>query len=112
MYVMGNREISPLTNQALGVNPELISPNDFRLRFQPVFSEDLIVTDPSDETLEFLKGVPLGYETLGVYYSRKYFLRPSELSTWTDFAKEVRNIGEKQRQVIPIALGNSSVSHP
>ncbi len=111
MFVMDNREKSPLQNQALGIDPDIVSPNDFRLRFSPLFSEDLIVWDSEDESKEFLKWIPLGYETLGIFYSRKYFLRPSELSTWTDFAKEVKNISEKQSQVIPLALWNTQISH-
>lgn len=108
MFVINNRESSSFENQILGIDPSIISPNDFRLRFSPVFSEDLIESDGVDLTLEFLKGVPLWYEALGVYYSRKYFLKPSELSTWTDFAAEVKNISEKYASIVPLAIGNGS----
>ncbi len=76
IFVLENGEISPLENQAMGLDPSIINPNDFRLRFKPVFGEDLIVSDPLDTTLDFVKGVPLGYEALGMYYNRKYFIRP------------------------------------
>lgn len=112
IFVLNNREDSALENQAAGIDPNIISPNDFRQRFKPLFSEDLIISDSEDESLEFLKWVPAWFETLGIYYSRKYFLRPSELLTWSDFAKEVKNISDKQSQVVPLALGNTKVSHP
>lgn len=111
IFVLDNREASPLQNQIIGIDPEKISPNNFRVRFQPVFAEDLIVWDSEDESLEFLKGVPLGYEALGIFYSRKFFLRPSELETWTDFTTEIRNISQKQSQVIPLALWDAQIPH-
>ena len=92
----------------MGINPAVVSPNEFRQNFKPVFSEDLILTDESDSTVEFLKGIPLGYEVLGVYYNRKYFLRPSEMTTWSNVTKEVKNISNKHTKIIPIALGNGA----
>lgn len=111
IFVMDNREVSPLDNYALWIDPQIISPNDFRWRFAPRFSEDLIVWDSEDENLEFLKGVPIWYETLWIYYSRKYFLRPSELTSWSDFASEVQSVSDKQSKIVPIAMWNSQVSH-
>ncbi len=108
IFVMNNSEISPLENQILWIPPTLISPNDFRLHFKTVFWEDLIINDSNDNTVEFLKWVPLWYETLGIFYNRKYFLRPSEMKTWTDFSKEVKNIQEKYSRIIPVALWNGT----
>lgn len=108
MFVLSNHETSQFENQVLGIDPAAVSPNDFRLRFNPVFWEDLILTDESDSSVEFLKGIPAGYESLGIFYNRKYFLRPSEVETWTDFTKEVRSIANKYSNIIPIAMGNAS----
>jgi len=55
MFVLNNSETSPLENQILGIDPAKVSPNDFRLRFKPIFGNDLIISDSSDETVEFLK---------------------------------------------------------
>ncbi len=108
IFVMNNWEISPLENQIAWIDPNIVSPNDFRTQFETVFWEDLILRDEEDETLEFLKWVPLGYEALGIFYNRKYFLRPSSLSTWTSIQKEIKNIANKYSTIIPIALGNSA----
>lgn len=108
LFMINNSETSILENLALGIDPSKVSPNDFRLRFKPVFGEDMIVKDSTDETIEFLKWVPLWYEALGIFYNRKYFLRPSELKTWTDFSKEVRSIANKYSKIVPIALWNGT----
>ncbi len=108
VFVVPNGETSIFENQILAVDPTFVSPNDFRLRFKPVFGQDLIVSSPSDNTVEFLKGIPAWYEALGIFYNRKYFLRPSEITTWSNFTKEVRNIANKYSNIIPIALGNGS----
>lgn len=108
LFVLSNSETSQFENQILGIDPAAVSPNDFRLRFKPVFWDDLILSDESDSSIEFLKWIPAWYESLGIFYNRKFFLRPSEIGTWTDFAQEVRSIAQKHSNVIPIALGNGS----
>ena len=108
VFVINNSETSVLENQILWIPPTIISPNDFRLRFKPVFWVDLIIKDETDETVEFLKGVPAWYEALWIFYNRKYFLRPSEMKTWTNFSKEIKNIWEKYSKIIPIGLWNGS----
>ena len=106
VFVLNNSESSLFENQILWINPWVISPNEFRLKFDPIFWDDLIVTDEQDSTVEFLKWIPAGYEALGIFYNRKYFLRPSEMKTWSDFSKEVQNIAEKYSNIIPVALWN------
>ena len=55
IFLLNNSENSPLENQIMGIDPAIVSPNDFRLRFKPVFGSDLIITDENDSTIEFLK---------------------------------------------------------
>lgn len=64
LFVLENSEISPFENQIRAIDPAKISPSDFRIRFKPVFGDDLIHTDELDPTKEYLKGVPMGYEAL------------------------------------------------
>lgn len=108
VFVQSNGEISAFENQIVWIDPNLISPNDFRLRFKPVFWEDLVITDTNDSTIEFLKWVPTWYEALWIYYNRKFFLRPSEIVNWSDFLQEVQSISDKYTSIIPVALWNWS----
>ena len=107
IFVVNNTESSPYENMIWGIDPVLVSPNDFRLRFAPVFSQDLILSDTWDSSIDFLKGIPVWFQSLGIYYNRKYFLRPSELTTWSGVSKEIQNVANKYSgSIIPLALGN------
>ena len=107
IFVVNNTESSPYENMIWGIDPVLVSPNDFRLRFAPVFSQDLILSDTWDSSIDFLKGIPVRFQSLGIYYNRKYFLRPSELTTWSGVSKEIQNVANKYSgSIIPRALGN------
>ncbi len=108
IFVLPNTEESIFENQISVLSPTLVSPNDFRLSFKPVFWQDLIISDPDDATQEYLKGVPAWYEALWLYYNRKYFLRPSDLTTWEDILLEVNTIAERYTDIIPVALWNGS----
>lgn len=112
IFLLNNSEVSILSDQAEWISANTISPNDFRLRFKPVFWTDLIVADPADTTVEYIKWIPMWYEALGIFYNRKYFIKPSELQTWEDVLLEIKNISEKFNDIIPIALWNASwVTH-
>ncbi|NDK09511.1 carbohydrate ABC transporter substrate-binding protein [Candidatus Gracilibacteria bacterium] len=106
VFVLPNSESSIFENQISVIDPNTISPNDFRLDFKPIFGNDLIVSDSEDSTIEYVKGIPLGYEALGLFYNRKYFLRPSDLTTWEDILVEINTIKERYSDIVPIALGN------
>jgi len=109
IFVLNNTESSPHENMVLGIDPVSVSPNDFRLRFAPIFWEELILSDETDQNIEFLKGIPTWFQTLWIYYNRKYFLRPSEITTWNGLSKEINAIAKKYSgSIVPIALWNGS----
>jgi hypothetical protein len=45
---------------------------------------------------------------LWVFYNRKYFLKPSWISNWSDMLGEVQNISDKYSNIIPLAIWNGS----
>jgi len=108
IFMQSNGEISAFENQIAWVNPSIVSPNDFRLQFHPIFWDDLVVTDPNDPAVEFLKWIPAWYETLWIFYNRKYFLRPSGIENWSGFLREVQGISDKFSNIIPVAMWNGS----
>lgn len=107
IFSLNNSENSFLENAVSVVSPSKLSPNDFRLNYKPIFSKDLIISDTDDSSTQYVKGVPLGYETLGVIYNRKYFPRASQLADWSSFVQAIQKLSEKQNSVIPLALWNS-----
>lgn len=108
IFMLQNSDSSVFQKQVEALSPELIAPNDFTVRFKPVFWEDLVVSSEEDETQEYVTGVPLWYEALGVYFNRRYFLSPTDFDTWEALLAEMKNISEKYEDIIPIALGNGS----
>jgi len=108
IFTISNSETSPFEKQIGGIDPARISPNDFRLRFMPIFGTDLILQSESDGNIEFLKWVPAGFESLAIYYNRKYFLKPSEMWTWGDLSLQINSIADKYNgSIVPIALWNA-----
>lgn len=106
IFMLSNLEVSPLENQVTILRSDVISPSDFRLNYKPVFSDDLIISNPNDPTEEFLRGVPVWYETLWLIYNRKIFTRPSELETWSSLIVAIKNISNRSTSIVPLALGN------
>jgi ABC-type glycerol-3-phosphate transport system substrate-binding protein len=55
IFMLSNTEKSVLEYAASIIDPNKISPNDFRLNYKPVFSEDLIISDTNDASQEYVK---------------------------------------------------------
>lgn len=108
IFVIPSQSKSPFENMVLALDPSILSPNDFRLEYNPFFGSQMILNDKENKK-EYVTGVPVGYETLGIYYNRRYFITPSSLSTWSGISTEVQKINEKNRnKIVPIALGNGT----
>jgi len=54
IFMLSNTEESVLEYAARTIDPNRISPNDFRLNYKPVFSEDLIISDDTDASQEYI----------------------------------------------------------
>lgn len=109
MFVLNNNEkTSIFSDQALGISPEVLSPNDFRKKFKGIFADDLIVTyNQDDEVREFLAWVPVWYETLGVFYNRRY-VRSTDLKNISALNNKIRSLKISEPDAVPFALGNGS----
>lgn len=109
IFVVNNNETSIFENQILWINPNIIDPNNFRKNYEAVFSNDLIssvsTNDASWEAkkTEFLKWVPLWYETMWVFYDMRV-LRAKDLSTWASVNDAINYIKTSKWENLPIAL--------
>lgn len=108
IFALLNTQQSLLENAATVISPLQLSPNDFRLSYKPVFSEDLIISDPENPNSEYVVWVPFWYETLGLLYNRRFFTRPSELETWSSVITAISDISERSGSIVPLALWNTS----
>lgn len=109
VFVLNNNEkYSVFTNQTIWINPKYLNPNDFRKKFKWVFSDDLILsTTEWEKTQEFLKWVPVWYETLWIFYNRRY-VKASELTSLSALNNVVANLKNKKPNLIPIWIWNGS----
>lgn len=109
VFVVNNNETSIFENQILWINPSAVDPDTFRKSYEAVFSNDLITSVASTDTsgtakkTEFLKWIPLGYETMGVFYDMRV-LRAKDLSTWASVNDAISYIKTSKWESLPIAL--------
>lgn len=109
IFVLNNNEKNSIySNQVVWIDPAIINPNDFRKKFKWVFSDDLIVTSWNEEdSQEFLKWIPVWYETLWIFYNRRY-VKNSELSSLSGLNNVVAELKDKKPNLIPIWIWNGS----
>ncbi len=109
IFVVNNNETSIFENQILWINPSVVDPDAFRKNYEAVFSNDLISSVASTDTsgtakkTEFLKWIPLGYETMWVFYDMRV-LRAKDLSTWASVNDAISYIKTSKWESLPIAL--------
>ncbi len=109
VFVLNNNEKNSIfSNQVLGINPDLINPNDFRKKYKWVFADDLILsTWEANEKIEFLAGVPVWYESLGIFFNRRY-LKATDIESISSLNNKISDIKDRKPNIVPIAIGNWS----
>ncbi len=108
MFVLNNNEKSLFEEQVLWIWPSIITPSNFRKNFKRIFWDELIVTTKDwDKGVEFLKWIPIWYETLGIYYNRKYIVS-KDLTSLSSLSNVVSKLKKKNPSVIPIWMWNGT----
>ncbi|MBW7954824.1 carbohydrate ABC transporter substrate-binding protein [Candidatus Gracilibacteria bacterium] len=107
IFLINNQDSEIFDKQISGIDPSVISPDDFRKNYDIVFSNDLIKkTKVDDKEVEFLIGVPMGYENLGLFYNFRD-VKGKNLSTWANINEIVTNLRNDSGK-ITIGIGNGS----
>lgn len=76
IFVVNNNGGTLLESKILGIPASVVNPDEFSKNFHKVF-DDLVVsskekdTSGNELTVSGLKGIPMGYETLGIFYNWK-----------------------------------------
>lgn len=116
LFVLNNNEkTSIFEEQILGIDPDIFNPDDLATTFEPVFTNDLIMKTEVDlwwdawvKTVEFIKWVPLWYETLWVFYNFQQF-KGLNLSTWAWLNDAVLVVLKKYPKIVPIWFWNWTI---
>lgn len=107
IFVLNNNDSSFFDLQVMWIDPSVISPDDFRKNYDSVFSNDLIrKTKVEEKDVEFLAGIPLWYETLGLFYNFRE-VKGKNLSTWSYINDVIREISTETGKST-IGIGNGS----
>lgn len=114
LFTINNSDSSTLLDDfTYGIDPKIINPNDFRKKYNNVFSQDLISSVVDDtaqepENIEFLKWIPVWYETLGIFYSRAKRLKQTDFDSISSLKSAITRMRELYPNNIPLGMGNGS----
>lgn len=110
LFVLNNSEGKYFDTQLYPASPEILDVDTFRKEYDLIFSQDLIQWFEVDgKTTEFLRGIPLGYQPLGMFYNFR-ILRGENLSTWAYMNDLVSRFAQNGESVLWIGNG-SFVEH-
>lgn len=109
LFVLNNNEKQSLfSEQVVWISSDTINPNDFRKKYKWVFADDLIITSgEGDQKEEFLMWLPVWYETLWIFYNRRY-IKDSDLDSLAWLNNIVAELKNKYPDLVPIWIGNWS----
>ena len=109
IFVLNNNEKnSVFSNQILWIDPKIVNPNDFRKKYKAVFSDDLISTVASEWwNKEFLLWLPVWYETLWIFYNRRY-VKDTDLKNLSTLNNVISDLKGRYSDLIPIWIWNGS----
>ena len=116
LYEINNSEKnSILYKYSEWIHPDIINPNDFRKKFQSVFAADLIEVQELEvaeweepEKLEYLRGLPIGFETLWIFYNKAKRIKASDFESIGSLNATISSLKDKFPNGIPLALWNGS----
>ena len=107
IFVLNNNEISLFEDKVYALSNLKIDIHKFRQDYKTIFLDDLIVTTWEwEEKKEYLKWIPVWYETLWVLYNRKFRLKRSDFNLKYSLNSAIRK--SSSFDVVPLALWNWS----
>ncbi len=109
IFVLNNNEKNPIfSSQIIWLDSQIINPNEFRKKYAWVFADDLIVSSWEwTEKEEFLAWIPVWYETLWIFFNRRY-INTDELSSITSLNNKIWELKKSKPEIIPIWIWNGS----
>lgn len=113
LFTINNSDSSTLlSDYTFGIDPNIINPNDFRKKYNNIFSQDLIASIPGDtpeaSAIEYLKWIPVWYETLGIFYSRAKRLKQTDFDSISSLKSAISRVKELHPNNIPLWMWNGS----
>ena len=110
VFVLNNNETSLFENKILPIASKEINVTSFRKDYKWIFNDDLIIlsgeSDSKGNKEEFLKWIPVWYETLGIFYNRRFRFKASDFNSIASLNWAIERI--KRNNVIPLGIWNGT----
>jgi len=107
IFVLNNNETSLYEDKVYALSNLKIDIHKFRQDYKPIFIDDLIdVVWEWEEKQEFLKWIPVWYETLWILYNARYRLKRSNFVTISALKSAI--LKAKNYDIIPLWVWNGS----
>lgn len=106
IFVLNSNEKNSLfENQTVWIPPDYLNPSTIRKEYKDFVSNQLI--SQSDTWTEFLLWLPIWYETLWVFFNKR-FVKRTDLENISSLKSAVAKLKEKSPENIPIAIWNGT----
>jgi len=107
LFVLNNNETSLYEEKIYALSNIKIDIHKFRQDYKWIFIDDLIISDWEwEEKKEYLKWMPVWYETLWVFYNSRFRLKRSDFNTISSVKSAI--LKAKKFDIVPIAVWNWS----
>ncbi len=107
IFVLNNNETSLYEDKIYALSNLKIDIHKFRQDYNSIFIDDLIVsTWEWEEKKEYLKWIPVGYETLWVLYNARFRLKRSDFTSIPALKSAI--VKSKNFGIIPLWIWNGS----
>jgi len=124
MFVINNNDAPIFAQQTLKISPGQIDPNSFLQDYEDIFWTELIdqveTENPDEPKISYVKWIPLGYETLSIFYNTKSHRQTfqsvaiNKFTKMSDLDDVIHRLSLAKRDgltpVAPIAIGDGSTT--
>jgi len=108
IFVLNNNEKSIFENKVYALSDKKINIHNFRQNYKSIFIDDLITSNwEGKNKKEFLKWIPVWYETLWVFYNALYRFKRADFTNLSYLKPAIKKI-KTTRDVIPLWIWNGS----
>lgn len=108
VFVVPSGGASVLESKIEYLPESVVNVDEFSRTYNPLFDSLVVLEDSKNKEKKqsrFVKGIPMGYETMGVFYNRA-LVSNAVPATWNEFKEYVNGAGGQD--FVPAALGLGS----
>ncbi len=110
LFVLNNNETSLFQSRTVAIPNDVVKINQFRKDYKTIFNNDMIIdlweVDEQWEPIKWLRWMPAWYETLWVFYNRRFKFKGPDFNSLAAMNSAISKV--RELDVTPIAIWNGS----